>query len=325
MPEFPTVNFSETEKGLFSSEEIQRLMRTECVRAKRYGYPVCVLLVGVDRLDQLGDLYGAESRATIQREVAELMRGVTRASDMFGCMLAGSFLSVYPHTPRAEGPRIARRLLDRTRRLVFDEGAASVAVTLSVGITSAVGADDSYELDELIDHARQALRQAQDAGGDRFAVYVPPAPAPEPAPQPVALSVESGLAALGEQLERLLSEKVVEIFHSMGREVPDFHGHEREVLELAVSRMSAERDQLVAQHEQKYNLLERRLSKLAEALEMTEAELRHTMALKNVDPGVASIYRTVQGLSAAEEDVELKKEMMSKIFEANLELQKRGD
>ena len=121
----------------------------------------------------------------------------------------------------------------------------------------------------------------------------------------------------------MLSEKVAEIFHSMGREVPDFHGHEREVLELAVSRMNEERAQLVEDHKRQYDLLERRLAKLAGNLEMTEAELRATMARKNIDPGVASIYRTVQGLSAAEEDAELKREMMSKIFEANLELQKR--
>ena len=320
MPEFPTVNFSETGNGLFSSEEIQGLMRAECVRAKRYGYPICVLIVGVDRIDQLGDLYGSESRATIQREVSELMQSVTRASDMFGCMLAGSFLSLYPHTPRPEGPRIARRLLDRTRRLTFDEGAASVAVTLSVGISSAVSADDDYDLDELIGQAQRALRQAQEAGGDRFAVYVAP---PEPPAPIVRAEIPGGLEAIGEQLERLLSEKVAEMFHSMGREVPDFHGHEKEVLELAVSRMEEERAALVADHQRKYDMLERRLAKLAGNLEMTEAELRATMARKNIDPGVASIYRTVQGLSAAEEDAELKKDMMSKIFEANLELQKR--
>lgn len=318
MPEFPTVNFSETNQGLFSSAEIQRLMRAECVRAKRYGYPICVLLVGIDRLDQLGDLYGSESRATIQREVAELMRAVTRASDMFGCKLAGSFLSFYPHTPRAEGPRIARRLLERTRRLTFDEGAASVAVTLSVGIASAVDDQADYDFDVLIDRAQSALKKAQESGGDRFTVYVPP-PA-QPAPQ---AAIPGGLEAIGKELERMLSEKVAEIFHSMGREVPDFHGHEREVLELAVSRMNEERAQLMEDHKRQYDLLERRLAKLAGNLEMTEAELRSTMARKNIDPGVASIYRTVQGLSAAEEDAELKKEMMSKIFEANLELQKR--
>jgi len=320
MPEFPTVNFSEAGQGLFSNEEIKRLMRAECVRAKRYGYPVCVLLVGIDRVDQLGDLYGAESRATIQREVAELMRAVTRASDMFGCKLSGSFLSFYPHTPRAEGPRIARRLLDRTRRLVFDEGAASVAVTLSVGIASAVEDPVDFDFDVLIGHAQSALRKAQDSGGDRFAVYVPPPPVPES-----SATIPGGLEAIGKELERMLTEKVAEIFHSMGREVPDFHGHEREVLELAVSRMNDERAQLMEDHKRQYDLLERRLSKLAGNLEMTEAELKSTMARKNIDPGVASIYRTVQGLSAAEEDAELKKEMMSKIFEANLELQKRDE
>lgn len=318
MSEFPTVNFSEAKQGLFSSEEILRLMRAECVRAKRYGYPICVLLVGIDRLDQLGDLYGADSRVTIQREVGELMRSVTRASDMFGCKLAGSFLSLYPHTPRAEGPRIARRLLERTRRLTFDEGAASVAVTLSVGIASAVDEEADFEFDGLVDRVQSALAKAQQTGGDRFAVYVPPPP--QPVPQ---AAIPGGLEAIGHELERMLSEKVAQIFHSMGREVPDFHGHEREVLELAVSRMQDERAQLMADHKRQYDMLERRLSKLAGNLEMTEAELRATMARKNIDPGVASIYRTVQGLSAAEEDAELKKEMMSKIFEANLELQKR--
>ena len=320
MPEFPTVNFNEAGQGLFSSEEIQRLMHTECVRAKRYGYPLCVLIVEVDRLDQLGDLYGSESRAAIQREVAELLRGVTRESDMFGCMLAGSFLSFFPHTERREGPAVARRLLARARRLIFDQGASSVAVTLSVGVSSAVEKSDDFDFNVIVAHAKSALEQAQDAGGDRFVVYIAP-----PEPEPVKTEFPGGLDALGAELERMLSEKVAEMFHSMGREVPDFHGHQREVLELAVGRMESERDQLVADHQRQYDMLERRIAKLAGNLEMTEAELRATMAAKNIDPGVASIYRTVQGLAAAGDDVELKKDMMSKIFEANLELQKKDE
>ncbi|TFH28710.1 MAG: efflux RND transporter periplasmic adaptor subunit, partial [Myxococcales bacterium] len=67
----------------------------------------------------------------------------------------------YPHTPRAEGPRIARRLLERTRRLTFDEGAASVAVTLSVGIASAVDDQADFDFDVLLDHAQSALKKAQ--------------------------------------------------------------------------------------------------------------------------------------------------------------------
>ena len=43
-------------------------------------------------------------------------------------------------------------------------------------------------------------------------------------------------------------------------------------------------------------------------------------AMKSFDPGVASIYRDVQGISPEDEAKALKKELMQKIFEANLEL-----
>jgi hypothetical protein len=46
------------------------------------------------------------------------------------------------------------------------------------------------------------------------------------------------------------------------------------------------------------------------------------MAMKSIDPGVASLYRTVQGLSYEDQMFEMKKAMMSSIFEANVALQK---
>ena len=77
---------------------------------------------------------------------------------------------------------------------------------------------------------------------------------------------------------------------------------------------------------QEMDALSRRMEKLAAGLEITEEELRRALAQKGFDPGVASLYRTVQGLEEEETDQELKRAMMSKIFEANLELrEKRGE
>ena len=42
-----------------------------------------------------------------------------------------------------------------------------------------------------------------------------------------------------------------------------------------------------------------------------------------MDPGLASVYGTVQGLSSGAAQAELKKELMSKIFEANVELRRQ--
>jgi hypothetical protein len=71
------------------------------------------------------------------------------------------------------------------------------------------------------------------------------------------------------------------------------------------------------------DLLERRVSKLVQSLETTEEMLKRIAAMKDVDPGVASLYRVVQGLSLGESNRELKMEMMKMIFNANVALQKK--
>lgn len=69
--------------------------------------------------------------------------------------------------------------------------------------------------------------------------------------------------------------------------------------------------------------LERRVTKLVQSLQATEEALKHVAAMKNIDLGVASLYRMVQGLSADEPNRELKRAMMETIFNANVELQKK--
>jgi ABC-type ATPase with predicted acetyltransferase domain len=66
--------------------------------------------------------------------------------------------------------------------------------------------------------------------------------------------------------------------------------------------------------------LERRVLKLTESLGMTEKELQRIAALKNIDLGISSIYRTVQGLQSDDGNAEQKKEMLKNLFEANLSL-----
>jgi uncharacterized protein YqeY len=87
--------------------------------------------------------------------------------------------------------------------------------------------------------------------------------------------------------------------------------------------MEEERKELVSQHREEMDALSRRMEKLAAGLEITEEELRRALTQKGFDSGVASLYRTVQGLGEEDTDQELKQAMMSKIFEANLELRKK--
>lgn len=78
--------------------------------------------------------------------------------------------------------------------------------------------------------------------------------------------------------------------------------------------------------EQRYvrqiDILERRVRKLAGLLEMREEELQRLLA-DPAEGGIASIYQRVQGVSEEGPRGELKRLLMSKIYEANLKLQER--
>jgi len=66
--------------------------------------------------------------------------------------------------------------------------------------------------------------------------------------------------------------------------------------------------------------LERRIEKLTGSLQRTEAELVRLASMKDIELGVSSIFRTVQGLSADDDLADAKRDMLKNIFEANLAL-----
>ena len=101
---------------------------------------------------------------------------------------------------------------------------------------------------------------------------------------------------------------------------------EERLLDLARAFAQSAQERALAvereKHDQEMQLLQRRITKLARALEETEEELRHVANLKSIDRGVESAYRFVQGLSADEEGYDRKLGLLAQIVEANLALQK---
>ena len=312
MPDLPFATFSGSRRGLFSPDEIRRLMEVEYARASRYHYPLSCLMIAIDRLQELAHLYGEDSRREILDQVVGLLRGATRSSDFMGYLLDERLLAIFPHTESAGCAAVARRLVQGARKLAFDGGGAVVSITLSIGL-AALDAERKQEFQVLVDETAGALESARLAGGNRLQIFQPPSPRAAPVAPIVGAVGEKDFAAM---LERLLHEKLEMIFASQGQALPDFGNREQEVIALAVKRMEEE-------HKRETAMLQRRLEKVSEALGMTELELRRAIAMKNVDLGIASIYSTVQGLADDEQHAELKREMMSKIFEANVELRKK--
>jgi hypothetical protein len=68
------------------------------------------------------------------------------------------------------------------------------------------------------------------------------------------------------------------------------------------------------------DVLRRRVRKLVKAVRELRAAVVQARNAKVIDPGLASIYRTVQGLAESDQLAELKREMLVDVFETNLRL-----
>jgi diguanylate cyclase (GGDEF)-like protein len=143
------------------------LMRVEFGRAQRYGYPISCVLLAVDRLAELRDLYGYDSKEAILDEVIGLTKKQVRQCDFLGRLADDRLLIVVPHTSAAGARALAERLIEGVRGLKFESDGRRLRVTVSVGFTCSTGSDTMF-FDSLLSAAEGALVDAMRAGGDRI-------------------------------------------------------------------------------------------------------------------------------------------------------------
>lgn len=139
-----------------------------------------------------------------------------------------------------------------------------------------------------------------------------------------------GLEAQGryEGEDAVIAQKVREMLGSVigqGGVGPEL---QERMLELVIDTVSKERkaaeEARRALRDREVENLQRRIEKLSQSLETTEHRLRQVAAMKNIDDGISSIYREVQGLDTGDGSFGKKKELMAAIFQANMRLQKKA-
>lgn len=161
-------NIGSAERHLFSLAQIQHLMRVEFNRAQRYGYPVSCMILAIDRLGHLRDLYGYDAKEEILGSVIELLKAETRASDFLGRMADDRLVAVVPHTGRGGVETLAARLLEGVEGLDFRSEGRSIPITVSIGIAVDENGQALF-FDSMFQAAGEALADAVEAGGGRAA------------------------------------------------------------------------------------------------------------------------------------------------------------
>jgi diguanylate cyclase (GGDEF)-like protein len=134
----------------------------ELHRACRQGSSLGVMLLDLDHFKQINDRYGHQAGEDLLRQVARVLTGAIRRSDI-ACRWGGEeFVVVLPNVTAAAALERAEILRRAIREL-------PAGLTVSIGIAEVPR--DGTTLDAVLARADAALYAAKRAGRDRVVVY----------------------------------------------------------------------------------------------------------------------------------------------------------
>jgi diguanylate cyclase (GGDEF)-like protein len=151
--------------GLATHGHFQQLLAAELDGARRYGYPVGLVMIDLDDFKSINDLHGHQQGDVVLRYVAGAVRENSRDVDVAARYGGEELALILPHTDLEGAYVIAERTREAIEqlRIPVPDAAAMTQITASVG----VAASAETGKDELITAADNALYAAKREGKNR--------------------------------------------------------------------------------------------------------------------------------------------------------------
>ncbi|MDZ4771676.1 MAG: hypothetical protein SGI72_00940 [Planctomycetota bacterium] len=336
MTQVPT---SSTKAPQLSIAQMLGLMRVEFHRARAARQPLCTLMVAVDNLDSIFETHYWSGKDAAMRAGYDLLKSCCKEFGFFGMALMSGdrIMAVFPNTEPTRLSLLGNRIVEAARAHELKIGSETIPITVSLGASHNLLAETNSSFEGLVEMSGRALFMATEGAGNRYVMWREAEAeidglraALEERKQSFAREqqvLEDEASEIGGLQQAQLVDKIQQLFAGVDRS-EEIQTLERQILDLAVKELFEERRKAVSaqmtEHRRQTDMLEKRIAKLTSILGVTEDELKRVMAMKNIDAGVASIFRTVQGLSAEDNQAETKKGLMSEIFKQNVAFQKRS-
>lgn len=154
--------------GLRNRRALYGRLEDEIARAGRYRQPLSILLIDVDGLKEINDLFGHRAGDAALRRVAAAIRDGSRGADLGARWGGDEFVLLAPNT----GAEAALGLAERIRLAVAEGTDPTGSGTVSVGVATVDPDGAPPAPDALALQADEALYEAKRAGRNRVARVV---------------------------------------------------------------------------------------------------------------------------------------------------------
>lgn len=154
--------------GVYNARYLLATADNEIQRAARYGNPLSVLFLDLDRFKLVNDRYGHLIGSDTLRALSKLLAEAVRQVDTLARYGGDEFTILLVDTPHEVALRIAERIRSRIEGHLFEAGREG-ALQLSISIGVATCPDHGEDRESLLDAADKAMYRAKSAGRNRVA------------------------------------------------------------------------------------------------------------------------------------------------------------
>ena len=151
--------------GISNRPSMEKSLRIEFERSKRYNSPLSLILLDVDHFKDVNDTYGHQKGDEILIAIASLLKKACRANDIAARYGGEEFLMILPQSNAQGAFKIAERVRKEMMKISFTGNESNFAVTVSCGVAEF---NKDYEsINKLIAVADRALYEAKNGGRNK--------------------------------------------------------------------------------------------------------------------------------------------------------------
>jgi len=155
--------------GLHNRRQMDETLQAEALHATQHKNVVGIIMADIDHFKNINDTYGHRAGDLMLQAVARILKESVRAADSV-CRYGGEeFVIILPGTSLEIIERIAEKIRTRFEKYKLEYEGQTLQATISLG--AAIFPQHASSLEQVIQHADQALYQAKRGGRNRVVIY----------------------------------------------------------------------------------------------------------------------------------------------------------
>jgi len=161
-PQLRNISFKDPLTDLYNRRYLMESLTNQISHCKRISIPISIMMIDIDQFKKINDQLGHPTGDHALMELASLLQGNSRDSDIVARYGGEEFLIILTNTSKDGAYICAERIRKSAEK--YDFTGIPWPVTLSIGINEARADDD---VNSLIDRTDKNLYRAKNSGRNR--------------------------------------------------------------------------------------------------------------------------------------------------------------